>query len=242
MVVNGRYYSRDNMGQLPDEIKLSTTKTRVENNTVGFQGKLAPLSNMYPCKIVVDGKDHKSAEHFIQYTKVMLANLIELAQKIRDTVCPYTAKNLGGSVHIPIWDNVGEDVVKLAQRHKFTQHPYLKKILLDTGTKTILECTPDMKWGAAISLDSKLFGTGKHPGQNLSGHSLQELRVELRDTEKTTEVPPPSPTLPQTDRVPTPTQSAGAAGMTGTEITHSVTTPAPEKKDTHETETQENTT
>ena len=60
------------MGQLPDDIKLSTMKTRVANKTMGLKGKLAPLSNMYPCKIVVDGKDHKSAEHYIQYTKVIV--------------------------------------------------------------------------------------------------------------------------------------------------------------------------
>ena len=191
MVVNGRYYSRANVGQLPDEIKLSSTKTRIENNTIGFQGRLAPLSNMYLCTIVVDGTDHQSAEHFIQYTKVMLANLTELAQKIRDTPCPHTAKYLGGSVHIPIWDNIGEDVVKLALRYKFTQNPHLTKILLDAGTKTILECTPDTKWVAAISLDSKLFGTGQHTGQNLTGLSLQELRVKLRDIENVNKEPPP---------------------------------------------------
>ena len=196
VVVNGRYYTRNNMGQLPDDIKLSTTKTRMDNNTVGFQGKLAPLSNMYMCPIVVDGRDHKSAEHYIQYTKVMLVNLTELAQAIQDTNCPYAAKSIGGSVHIPIWDDVGEDVVKQAIRYKYDQNPQLKKILLETGTRTILECTPDMKWGAAISLDSKLFGTGRYPGQNVTGHSLQELRVEYRDMEQPTEVTPPPQQIP----------------------------------------------
>ena len=49
----------------------------------------------------------------------------------------------------------------------------------------LLECTPDVKWGggAAISLNSKLFVTGKHPGRYLTGHSLQELIVEFRDCE-----------------------------------------------------------
>ena len=108
VVVNGRYYTRDKLGQLPDDINLSTTKTRVDNNTVGFQGKLAPLSNIYLCPIVVDGKDHKSAEHYIQYTKVLLVNLTKLAQKIRDTPCPYTAKSLGSSLYPPgmMWEKM----------------------------------------------------------------------------------------------------------------------------------------
>ena len=74
-------------------LKLSTW---VDNNTVGFQGKLATLVSMYLCRIVVDGNDHKSAKYVIQ-TKVMLVNLMELAQKIRDTPRPYiTKKNLEG--------------------------------------------------------------------------------------------------------------------------------------------------
>ena len=217
VVINGRYYARDNMGQLPDDIQLRTTKTRIEGNTIGFQGKLAPLSNMYLCPIVVDGKDHKSAEHYIQYTKVMLANLTELAQKIQDTSCSYVAKSLGGSVKIPIWDNVGEDIVKMGMRYKYDQNPHLKKILMDTGNKTILECTPDMKWGAAISLDSKVFGTGKYPGQNVTGHSLQELRVEYRDMEATGKVTP----LPM-QAAGSRAQSTGTADPAGTTHTTEV--------------------
>ena len=39
VVINGRCYARDNMGHLPENIQLSTTKTRIEGNTIGFQGK-----------------------------------------------------------------------------------------------------------------------------------------------------------------------------------------------------------
>ena len=213
VVVNGRYYTRENMDQLPDDIRLSNTKTREDEKTVGFQGMLAPLLNMYLCTIVMDGKDHKSAEHLIQYMKVMLANLTELAQRIRDARSPYEAKRLGGSVTIPNWNNVGEEIVRTAMKLKFDQNPLLKKILLDTGTKTILECTPDMKWGAAIALESKLFGKGKYPGGNVTGHSLQELRVEYRDIESLKEVTPPLK-----DHVPA--QSTGnTTGMVHTELT-----------------------
>ena len=148
---------------------------------------------MYLCPIVVDGKEHRLAEHLIQYNKVMLANLKNLAQKIYDTICPYAAKNLGGSVTIPMWETMDVTIIRGAMKAKYDQNPHLKKILLDTGTKTILECTPDKKWGAGISLDSKLFGTGRHPGSNVTGHQLQELRVEYRDIEMSKEVTPPPP-------------------------------------------------
>ena len=224
VVLNGRYYNRENLNQLPDEIKLSTTKTREDEHTVGFQGKHAPLSNMYPCKIVVDGKDHKSAEHYIQYTKVMLVNLTELAQKISDTPCPYTAKSIGGSVQIDIWNNVGEDVVKQAIRYKYQQNPHLKKILLATGTKTIIECTPDLKWGAGIALDSKLFGTGKYPGSNVTGHSLQEARVEFRDMEVQTKVTPLPAAAPHGERTQNQLIGTAEGVVTETESPHTAPT------------------
>ena len=148
--------------------------------------------------------------------KVMLANLTELAQRIKDARSPYEAKRLGGSIKIFNWDNLGEGIVKTAMRYKFRQNPHLRKILLDTGSKNILECTPDM--GAAIAMDSKLFGTGKHPGQNLTGHSLQELRVEFRDEESLKEVIPPPPTHTSTDQMPA--QSTGkATGAAGSDLT-----------------------
>ena len=169
VVVNGRYFSRENLEQLPEKIKLHNTRTRVTENAVGFQGKQAPLSNMHKCTIEMDGIKHKSAEHTIQYKKVMLEDMKELAQKIWDTDCPYTAKNMGDSATIPIWNDVGVDIVADVMREKFKQNPHLRKILMDTGTRTIVECTPDRKWGAGISVESKLLETGKWPGQNITG-------------------------------------------------------------------------
>ena len=181
VVVNGRYFSRDNLEQLPEKIKLHNTRTRMTDNAVGFQGKQAPLSDMYKCTIEMDGIKHKSAEHTIQYKKVMLEELKDLAQKIWDTECPYTAKKMGDAVTISIWNNVEVEVVTEVMKEKYKQNPHLRETLLDTGTRTIVECTSDCKWGAGILLESKLLETGKWPGQNITGYKMQEIRVELRD-------------------------------------------------------------
>ena len=103
-------------------------------------------------------------------------------------------------------------MVRDAMKEKFRQNPNLKQILLDTGARNILECTSSRKWGAGISIESKLFGTGKHPGRNFTGNYLQELRVEFRDEEMAMQIhsmvntesevtPPP----PQPDRPAAPT-------------------------------------
>ena len=237
MVINGRYFSRDNLDQLPEKIKLHNTRTKMTENAVGFQGKLSPLSNMHKCTIVMDGIKHKSAEHTIQYKKVMLEDLKDLAQKIWDTDCPYTAKIMGDAVTIPIWNDVGVDTVADVMREKYKQNPHLKKILLDTGTRTIVECTQDRKWGAGISLESKLLETGKWPGQNITGYKMQEIRVELRDQDMENSdhihqihsghkvTPPPQQDI-HTGRAvaPTPVSPAAAAPVTTATTT---TTTAP---------------
>ena len=160
---------------------------------------------MYKCTIEMDGVKHKSAEHTIQYKKVMLEDMKDLAQKIWDANCPFAAKIMGDSVTIPIWNDVGVDIVADVMREKFRQNPHLRKALLDTGTRTIVECTQDRKWGAGISLESKLLETGKWPGQNITGYKMQEIRVELRDidagahTHIDSKVTPPPPPPPQQD-------------------------------------------
>jgi len=61
--------------------------------------------------------------------------------------------------------------MKTALRAKFTQHEDLKKILLDTGDRELIEDSPvDYQWGCGKD------GTG----QNLLGKALVEIRQELR--------------------------------------------------------------
>ena len=61
--------------------------------------------------------------------------------------------------------------MKTALRAKFTQHENLKKILLDTGDRELIEDSPtDYQWGCGQD------GTG----QNLLGKALVEIRTELR--------------------------------------------------------------
>ena len=64
---------------------------------------------------------------------------------------------------------------------KFTQHPELRKQLLDTGDKPIGEASPrDTYWGIGTSVESE---KSKHPtkwrGQNRMGRLLMKIREEF---------------------------------------------------------------
>jgi N-glycosidase YbiA len=64
--------------------------------------------------------------------------------------------------------------MRQALRAKFTQHPDIQKILLETGNEELIEnTTKDHYWGCGST------GTGK----NMLGKLLMELRDELRALE-----------------------------------------------------------
>lgn len=61
--------------------------------------------------------------------------------------------------------------MKKALLAKFSQHEDLKKILLGTGTSTIVESNPaDAYWGSGLN----------GSGLNMLGKILMEIRDELR--------------------------------------------------------------
>ena len=64
---------------------------------------------------------------------------------------------------------------------KFTQCPIPKSVLLNTGTRNILEANPnDLFFGVGVSLFSQhLWDKGKHKGLNIMGKVLQKVRSKL---------------------------------------------------------------
>lgn len=69
------------------------------------------------------------------------------------------------------WDNIKQNVMYDAVKAKFTQHPDLKQLLLDTKDAKIIEHTEnDDYWGDG--------GDGK--GKNVLGKILMRVREELK--------------------------------------------------------------
>lgn len=69
------------------------------------------------------------------------------------------------------WNLIKLSIMYEALTYKFTQHEYLKRLLLNTGDAELQEDSPvDSYWG--IGRDGK--------GENWLGHLLMTLRTELR--------------------------------------------------------------
>ena len=183
-MVNNIYYPHKNLNKLPEKISLASTRTRVSDSAVGFAGPLAPLSNMHEAPYTMNGEGYKSVEQGHFHSKAKYAKNEVAAQAIMDTDCAFTARSTGKAIHAPGWEGIELPNLKNHMREKYLQNPPCMKVLMETGTKKLLELTWDKKWAAGYGPYSRMFEKGEQPAQNLTGYTLEELRTEFRDTDQ----------------------------------------------------------
>jgi N-glycosidase YbiA len=127
--------------------------------------------NFSPHGFELAGKLWPTSEHYFQAQKFAGTeheNAVRLAQS------PMIAARMGRSRQRPLrtdWEFVKDDIMRAALRTKFTQHPALRSLLLNTGDAELVEHTKnDRYWGDG----------GDGTGRNRLGQLLMEVRTELR--------------------------------------------------------------
>lgn len=143
--------------------------------------KWGEFSNFYRRSITIDGKGWKTSEHYFQAMKFLAdATLPENPTiLIRDHIAnqekPKDAANEGRRKDLPLrsdWEEIKDDIMRIAVAAKFRQHLDLQSLLLKTGDEVIVEDSPtDAYWGCGA--DRK--------GKNMLGIILQDLRDQLRE-------------------------------------------------------------
>lgn len=136
--------------------------------------KYGEFSNFALFPIKLKGKTWKTTEHYFQAQKF---DKKEYQEKIRKASTPMIAAQLGRNRKVRIlknWESKRDNVMYHALKAKFTQHEDLKKLLLETENKKLIEHTAytenDNYWGDG--------GDGK--GKNRLGKLLMKLRKELK--------------------------------------------------------------
>ena len=125
----------------------------------------------YP--IVINGIRFPTSEHYFQSQKLIGTPFLH---KVCELPCPRQAFEYPRQPHVSVWvrqdwQSIKDDVMYRALIAKFTQHPYLKNKLLETGDRMLVEHLPyDSYWGDG--------GDGK--GLNRLGELLMKLRAVLR--------------------------------------------------------------
>jgi ribA/ribD-fused uncharacterized protein len=128
------------------------------------------FSNFSPHPVYVDNERWNTSEHYFQASKF---KNIEVKKKIQSMESPMKAAIEGrdrSNIIRDDWDIVKEDIMYIALKCKFTQHPKLMHELLRTKGLVIIEHTKnDNYWGDG----------GDGSGKNRLGYLLMQVRDEL---------------------------------------------------------------
>ena len=177
LIHNGVYYPHKKLDQLPAELSLANSKTRVSDLFVAFHSSKALLSNMYPACVQWNGRSFQSVEQGFQYLKSEAANAPEVGKLILGTADPYGVRRLAKPLRTPAWD--AETILFQLMLCKFTQNEELKQVLLDTQGKRLLETTLDPYWGTGCDLYSKNIDELNFKGTNTMGMLLERVRSDI---------------------------------------------------------------
>lgn len=142
------------------------------------------LSQWWPAPFVVDGVTYPTAEHWMMAGK---AGLFEDAAAIEDVLrspTPAAAKSRGRAVRDfseERWVAARYDIVVAGNLAKFSQDDDLRRYLVSTGTRVLVEASPfDRVWGVGMAADDeRASAPSRWRGSNLLGFALMEVRERL---------------------------------------------------------------
>jgi ribA/ribD-fused uncharacterized protein len=140
-----------------------------------------------------DNVIYPTAEHFMMAGKARLFDDTAILADIITATHPRQAKDLGCKVKNfdpVVWEKYCRSIVVEGNYYKFTQNAALRKFLLDTGDRVLVEASPvDAIWGIGLSEeDAEVTPPDKWPGENLLGFALMVVRDRIRNLAATTSI------------------------------------------------------
>ena len=131
------------------------------------------MSNFYRAKIMVNGVEYSTSEHYYQCMKFDGVDE-DLKNWVKNAPTPHMAfkatRAIGEDKWRKDWKEVNVDIMRTAVYAKFMQHPDLETKLIDTGNAVLIENSPvDSFWGCGKDGD----------GENWLGKILMEVRATL---------------------------------------------------------------
>ena len=151
-----------------------------------------PFSNWdmgnFTATLFNDNITFNCSEQAMMYCKAFIFKDYGVAEKILATKSPREQKALGRTVKNfdqAAWEGMALERFTPILVAKFTTVPGYEKILLDTGTKTIVEASPfDAVWGIKMGVNNPdILDESKWQGKNLLGLCLMAARDIIRKSE-----------------------------------------------------------
>ncbi len=152
----------------------------VTDKAVAFWNSI--FSNFFPCKFEFKGMKFDSSEQAFMWCKARHFGDVQSCIQILEAESPREAKQLGRGVKNfdgASWDKAKYGYMVEVLVAKFKQNPQLKKVLLETQDRTLIEGSPvDQIWGVGIHWqDINCLNESKWKGENLLGKALMDVRT-----------------------------------------------------------------
>ena len=185
IVVNGITYDRSTISKLPADITLEAAFSRETDKYILFHSEHVYLSNFYRCKIITMNMEFISVEQAYFYIFAKETGNHTKAYLIYKTKDLRRIKRIGPTITAtPEWLRKADQIIYDLLVIKFNLNPELKKMLLATNAKLLIEATLNRYWGAGITIVTadrqKQNGEKlRYPGTNWLGKQLQDVRREL---------------------------------------------------------------
>jgi len=154
-----------------------------------FYGSNSVFSQWFKCEFQVEGTEFTCAEQYMMYKKALLFSDRKAANAIIEAgYDPMKHKKIGRTIlgfTAEVWDQEKKDIVYEGNFQKFTQNLGLKRDLMDTYPKILVEASPsDPIWGIGLSIsDPRKLNPDNWKGQNLLGFILTRLRENLQKSQ-----------------------------------------------------------
>ena len=183
LILRGISYTVEDINKLPPELSGIKISSKTDINSYGFFGKLHPFSNFYPAEFKFQGHTYHSTEQMIQHLKSSYFEDEDITEQILRSNSALECKKLSREIfnyNPDGWNQIAKDMCSSGIRAKVLQHESIKELLLDTGTKTLVECRMDQVWGTGVRLqDPQALQLNRWYGQGILGEILQDIREEL---------------------------------------------------------------
>lgn len=149
-------------------------------------GTIGPscCSQWFDAGFTLDDVHYATAEHYMMAEKARTFGDIEAAEQILVATSPEDVKKIGRRVknfNAEIWSERSVDVVVRGNIAKFSQNKRLGEWLRATGSKVLVEASPeDAIWGIGLHRDDPRATDPKvWPGKNLLGFAIMSVRDQL---------------------------------------------------------------
>jgi ribA/ribD-fused uncharacterized protein len=143
------------------------------------------FSQWFDAPFTIDRQRYPTAEHFMMAQKARLFGDEAAQAKVLAAESPGAAKSQGRKVKgfdEAVWLDHRFDIVVQANRAKFEQNAAMRKFLLRTSDRVLVEASPvDAIWGIGMAAaDPRAKDPTQWQGLNLLGFALMQVRDELQ--------------------------------------------------------------